>query len=150
MPNTTHDARIRSALADLDSQSKPNYTVTAKKWSLERTTLAKRHKGQTVSKQAAIAQHHQRLNARQEEVLIEHINRLTDRGMPPTSRIVRNLAEEMISLPVCKNWTAGFVRRHKDQLKSLYLCTIDNMRKKSEYAPLFKHFYDLVKYPISR
>ena len=105
MPNTTHDARIRSALADLDSQSKPNYTATAKKWSLERTTLAKRHKGQTVSKQAAIAQHHQRLNARQEEVLIEHINRLTDRGMPPTSRIVRNLAEEMISSQVCKNWT---------------------------------------------
>ena len=65
--------------------------------------------------------------------------------MPPTSRIVRNLAEEMVGSVVAKNWMAGFVRRHKDRLKSLYLRTIDNMRKKSEYAPVFKLFYHLVK-----
>ena len=103
MSDATHNARIDSALAELASQSKPNYTATAKKWSVERTTLAKRHKGQTVSKQAANAQFRQRLNATQEEVLIGYINKLTDRGMPPTSRIVRNLAEEMVGSVVAKN-----------------------------------------------
>ena len=146
MSDATHNARIDSELAELASQSKPNYTATAKKWSVERTTLAKRHKGQTISKQATNAQFQQRLNVMQEEDLIGYINKLTDRGMPPMSWIVRNLAEEMVGLVVAKNWMARFVWHHKDWLKSLYLRTIDNMRKKSEYAPVFKLFYHLVKY----
>ena len=36
------------------------------------------------------------LPAIQEEVLIKQINSLTDRAMPPTAKIVRNLAEEVI------------------------------------------------------
>ena len=66
--------------------------------------------------------------------------------MPPMSWIVRNLAEEMVGPVVAKNWMAGFVRRDKDWLKSLYLRTIDNMRKKRECAPVFKLFFHLVKY----
>ncbi|KAL5316020.1 hypothetical protein ACEPPN_016894 [Leptodophora sp. 'Broadleaf-Isolate-01'] len=43
------------------------------------------------------------LTDEQEEVLIKHINRMTERGMPPTSQIVKNLAEEIIGKPVGKN-----------------------------------------------
>ena len=64
--------------------------------------------------------------------------------MPPTSQIVKNMAEEIIKGAVHKNWTANFVRRHKDELKSLYLRNIDNQRAKSEFAPMFEHFYHLV------
>jgi hypothetical protein len=42
-----HSARIELAVADLESQSRVNYAATAKKWDVERTALAKRHKGQT-------------------------------------------------------------------------------------------------------
>jgi uncharacterized protein YjaZ len=69
---------------------------------------------------------------------------LTNRGLPPTSSIVRNLAEEMIELPVGKNWTGQFIQRHKDRLQSLYLRNIDNMRTKAEYAPMIQLFFDLV------
>ena len=86
----------------------------------------------------------QRLTNSQEEVLIGHINKLTDRGLPPTSQIVRNLAEEIAGSSVGKNWTSDFVQRHKDRLKSLYLCNIDNLQVKAEYAPLFQLFYNLV------
>ena len=44
------------------------------------------------------------LTDEQEEVLIGCINSLTDRGMPPTSQIVRNLAEEIRGSKVGKNW----------------------------------------------
>jgi len=88
----------------------------------------------------------QRLTIQQEEVLIGHINKLTDRGIPPTSRIVRNLAEEIVGSSVGKNWTGEFVKRHKKRLKSLYLRNIDNLRTKAEYAPMFKYFYDLVEW----
>ena len=106
--------------------------------------LARRHRGETAPISVANAETHQRLSIQQEEVLIRHINKLTDRGIPPTSRIVRNLTEEIINTSVGKNWTGQFVQRHKKQLKSLYLRNIDNLRTKAEYAPMFKHFYDLV------
>ena len=64
--------------------------------------------------------------------------------MPPTSGMVRNLAEEVIGRPVGKNWTGDFVKRYKSRLTGVYLRNIDSQRIKSEYAPLFKQFYDLV------
>src|SRR3954466_591543 len=99
-PGSTHNAPIDLALADLASQVKPNYSATAKKWQVERTTLAKRYKWQTVSRAIANSEGRQRLTIQQEEVLIGQINRLTDRGIPPTSQIVRNLAEEIAGSPV--------------------------------------------------
>ena len=58
--------------------------------------------------------------------------------------MVRNFAEEMIGRPVGKNWTAGFIRRHSDRLKSAYLRCIDNKRVKAGFPPLIEHFFSLV------
>ena len=132
------------AMADLANQDKPNYKATAKKYSVGRTTLRQRYLGQTLSIQAAASKYRQRLTSIQEETLIKHINSLTNRGLPPTSRIVRNLAEEIIGGPVGKNWTGDFVKRYKNRLTSIHLRNIDSQRIKSEYAPSFKQFYDLV------
>ena len=38
---------INAALADLDLQKTPNYTVIAKKFNINRTTLSRRYKGFT-------------------------------------------------------------------------------------------------------
>jgi hypothetical protein len=48
-----HDARIESAITDLESQGHPNITATAKKWKVTRETLLKRFRGETVSRQEA-------------------------------------------------------------------------------------------------
>src|SRR5205814_9729214 len=88
----------------------------------------------TVSRAIANSECRQRFTIQQEEVLIGQINRLTDRGIPPTSQIVRNLAEEIAGSSVGKNWTGTFIGRHKERLKSLYLRNIDNLRTKAEYA----------------
>jgi hypothetical protein len=58
--------------------------ATAKKWKLERTTLAKRFKGQTQSIETYRSELSRRLNNVQEEVLIVYIDKLTLRGLPPT------------------------------------------------------------------
>src|SRR4051812_47273987 len=120
------------ALADLASQDKPNYRATAKKHSVVYTTLRRRHLGLQQSRQAAASEHRKNLTDVQEEVLVKHINMLSDRGIPPTAQIVKNLAEELIGHEVGKNWTAKFVRRHNTKLKSLYLRTMDNQRVKAE------------------
>jgi AraC-like DNA-binding protein len=42
-----HDARIEAALADLESQERPNVSATARKHNVARRTLAHRFKGET-------------------------------------------------------------------------------------------------------
>ena len=136
--------QIELTIADLKQQMKPNVTATARKYAVNESTLRKRWTGKTVSQSEASSKYKQRLTSAQEEVLVERINLLTDRGLPPTSSIVRNLAEEILEDRVGKNWTGDFVRRHKHELKSLYLQNLDRQRVKAEYGPLFKQFYDLV------
>ena len=136
---------IDKAVDDLNRQLVPNIRATAREYQLVESTLRRRWKGQTLSIRDAISEYQQRLTNAQEEALIHQINRLTDRGLPPTPRIVRNLAEEIIGGSVSKNWTSNFVKRHKDEIKSLHLCSIDIKRNKAEYAPVIKQFYDLVR-----
>jgi hypothetical protein len=97
-----------------------------------------------MSQAEANSEYRQLLTNAQEEVLITHINCLTDRNIPPTSAIVKNMAEEIRGAEVNKNWTGGFILRHQECLKSTYLQNIDNKRASSEYEPMFKYFFELV------
>ena len=123
----------------------PNFSAIARQFPpVNRQTLERRFNGKQGSRASASSIHRQNLTNEQEDELIKLINSLTLRGLPPTSSIVRNLAEEMICRPVGKNWTGQFVQRHKDKLQSMYLRNIDNMRTQSEYALMIQHFFDLV------
>jgi Tc5 transposase DNA-binding domain len=143
--NMDHDARIRAAIADLESQDRINYKVTAIKWGLKRTTLARRHRGETGSKQEANSYARQKLTDTQEKTLIRHINKLSDRGFPPTPQIVKNLAEEIAGVALGPNWVSRFCKRHQKQLLSVYLRTIDHKRKLADNSYHFKYFYDQVR-----
>ena len=50
-----------------------------------------------------MAEYHQCLSTAQEDTLIAQINHLTNRGLPPTVAMVKNLAEEIIGRQVGKN-----------------------------------------------
>ena len=142
MPN---NHLIPDAIADLESQEAPNLTATAEKYGVDRSTLGRRWKGKTTSMEECVSTYRQCLTSSQEKCLVQLINKLTDPGMPPTSRTVKNLAEEIRGCVVGKNWTASFVSRHKHELKSLYLNSIDNLRVKGEYPAAYELFFDLVR-----
>ena len=78
MDNPTYDMRIDLAIADLSEQVKPNYSATAKRFDVERTTLRRRFQGEQASRAVANSEHRQCLSNLQEKTLIEHINMLTD------------------------------------------------------------------------
>ena len=99
------DDRINSAISALDSQKGLSIRAAAIKCGVNRTTLGRRYNGESQSRAAATSAHHQNLTDVEEDTLIGYINSLTDRHIPPTPQIVRNLAEELISRPVGKNWT---------------------------------------------
>jgi hypothetical protein len=140
----SYDRRMELAIDALESSEALNYTAIAKQYNLGRTALARRHQGKTTSRAEATSIYRALLTTAQEEQLIDQINKLTVRFMPPTSKMVKNMAEEIIGREVNKNWTAHFCKRHAARLKSLYLRNIDNQRAKSEYAPMVNHFFELV------
>jgi hypothetical protein len=55
MDNLSHNDRIELAIAKLESQAQANFAATARKYNLKRTTLSKRFKGETGSKENAVS-----------------------------------------------------------------------------------------------
>ena len=142
--DSTKNARIDAAMAQLDSQKTLNYAAAARAFGIHPTTLWRRYSGKTVSREKANSTFRQRLNNVQEDTLLGYIDSLTDRHIPPTSQIVRNLAEEILKGPVGKNWTGRFLKRHAERIDSHYLRPLDRARASAESIPLFERFYTLV------
>src|SRR5207248_7946356 len=133
MDSMSHDDRMEAAIADLKSQKQSgkrvNYAAAARKWKLKQpTTLRRRYLGLSTSRAESISKSH-KLTSIQEEALIGHINKLTDRGFPPTPQILKNIAEELSKTKLGHNWVARFCKKHRSRLTSVYLRTIDHKRK---------------------
>ena len=135
---------VDSAVAAIQRGEFTDYANAARKYGCSRTAVSRRVRSLTKTKREANSFWHQCLTIEQEEVLIDQINYLTDRAIPPTSHIVRNLAEEIRGGPVGKNWVGQFVKCHCIRLKSLYLRNINNLRTGAEYAPMFQFFFNPV------
>ncbi|KAF2174653.1 hypothetical protein K469DRAFT_773422 [Zopfia rhizophila CBS 207.26] len=88
---------LEAALASLESLKPgetPNYTRTAKEFGCNRSTLSKRHRG--VQGPRTVQYENQRvLDEQQSRTLIDYINKLTERGLPPSNEMLRNFAKEI-------------------------------------------------------
>ncbi len=134
---------IETALADLALQDSSNYTATAKKFNINRSTLSRRHRGKTVfvkeSKQTTSI-----LSNQQEKELIRYINKLIERGIPSFNAMIRVFAYNISGKQPGKNWSYEFVRRHSDILQSKFLQGADLERKKADNAYQYQLYFDLV------
>ena len=126
-PRCTKSARIDAAVEAIRRGEFIRYSNAAAKYGCDRSALGRHICGLTKSKKEANSFYHQCLTNEQ-EVLIAQINDLSDWSMPPTSQIVKNLAEKIRGGRVGKNWVDQFVKRHSIRLKSVYLRNIDNLR----------------------
>jgi len=68
--------------------------------------------------------------------------------LPPTARIVANIAAEMAGREPSKNWSSRFVDRNRDQLDSRYLTTLDLSRHKADSRESFKQYFNIVGHKI--
>ena len=91
-----HNERIAAAIADLKSQDRLNIAATARNYDLKRETLSKRFRGETGTIKDANSYSRKRLTNTQEEVLIKYVNKLNDRGFPPTPQILKNIVESVV------------------------------------------------------
>jgi hypothetical protein len=76
---------LEAALASLELSDSVNYPQTAKEYGVDPKTSRRRHKGKQVSRHQAAFKSKSLLIETQEQVLISHIKRLSERRIPPTS-----------------------------------------------------------------
>jgi hypothetical protein len=106
------EIQLDLALADLRRQIKPNFKGTANLYNVDRTTLHRRF----LALLDSCSETSRHLTNAMEKVLIDFINRLTERALPPTSQIVKNVAKELCNMSVGKNWVGQFTRQHHNLL----------------------------------
>jgi len=83
-------------------QGVPQTNEAARKFQVERSTLGKKFHCQSgIGVQSA--QDKQFLSTSQEKTLIKHINRLCERGFPPTPCMVANIAGQIAKKQPAKN-----------------------------------------------
>jgi len=94
--------KISAALESLRLRETTSYTEAAKKFSVDRSILSRRHRGL----QGTRAEYEERcrnLNTTQEDKLIRYIDGLCKQGLPPTRQIIRNFASEIAKKSIRKN-----------------------------------------------
>ena len=100
MARADKSTRVSAAVDAIKRGEYTSYSAAAKAFKCDRTAVSRRIRLLTHSHQDADSLFRQCLTNDQEQVLIDRINYLSHRQMPPTSRIVRNLAEEIRGAPV--------------------------------------------------
>ena len=71
---------------------------------VKRTTLSRRHRGVQTSCENVTATHHNLLSKPQQNELINYINKLSNKGLPPIIPVVRILAIDICKIKPSKNW----------------------------------------------
>ena len=84
------------------------------------------------------------LTKQQQKNLVSYINKLTERGIPPTHAMIRNFAHDIYGKWPGKNWVYRFVQAHEKDLKSRYLSGADLSRKKADSAYQYYLYFKLV------
>ena len=143
-PTMVNNEAISIAIDDLESQETPNITATAKKYQIDPSTLWRRYNGRTVSYAEARSRSTMLLTNAQESVLVEHINKLCTRGMHPIPQIVESLVIEIVGHSIGERWVERFCNRYKNELKSVYLRSIDQSRHVADNSKHFQHYFNTV------
>ena len=134
---------MEAALSDLRSSRSVNISDAARRHGVTRSALSKRFHAKT-SSLAQGAESRRMLNDKQEEELINYIHHLCERCLPPTPKIVANVAQELCGRKLSRNWSSRFVARHKHRLDARYLNTIDLARHKADSRSNYEAYFAII------
>lgn len=134
---------MEAAITELNSLESPCIAKVARKHGVTRATLSRRWKGITTTRGQA-AEDKQFLNNQQEQQLLLHIRQLCDHCLPPTPAIVAGIATQLGGRAPGHNWCSRFVKRHKDELDSWYLNSLDLERHQADSVASFEQYFSTV------
>ncbi|KAF2843923.1 hypothetical protein T440DRAFT_503166, partial [Plenodomus tracheiphilus IPT5] len=137
---------IQAAIEAIESREPGEnftYTEVAKKFNVVRSTLTRRHQGQT-SPENVKHSNQQKLNPQQELELVRYIENLTRRGLPPTREMIRNFSSEVAHQELSESTTGMDRTRHLADSKSKYELYFELLHQKmAEYSLEPQHTYNM-------
>ncbi|PVH90637.1 hypothetical protein DM02DRAFT_547429 [Periconia macrospinosa] len=139
-------APIDDALAFLNTfepGEHPSYSEIARKYGVERRTLARRHQGKNKSREAATEDQY-RLSPQQEKSLVKYIQLLTERRLPPTRSTIKNYASCVSESDVSETWVTRFLNRHREELKSIWTSAMDRCRHRADSVYKYELYFELL------
>jgi hypothetical protein len=146
--SSTTITAMEAALDALQLQEAPNYAQTARQHGVNEITLARHFKGEQQSRKEADYQYKTALTKQQEKTLIAYINKLTQRGLPPTPHMVKSWAENLCKRELGKNWHSDWIKRHSAELASDFLKGEDLNRKRADNLERYQFYFSQVIFYI--
>jgi hypothetical protein len=142
---------LEEALKECDtfvSQDDIPWSKIAEKHGVVRSTLTRQWQRQTRSREEkAVAQ--QKLTLQQEAELVQYIEELTARRIPPTREMIRNFASAVAQEPVSESWVTRFINRHAIHLISQYSTGMDADRHNADSFVKYKLYFDSLQAKIA-
>jgi len=122
----------------------PCIAAIARKYNVNRTTLGRRWNGVTTTR-AQAAEDKRFLNDQQEQQLLQHIRYLCDQCLPPTPAIVAEIAARLGGRAPGGKWCSRFVNRHKNELDSRYLNSLNLERHQADSMASFEQYFSIIR-----
>ena len=95
---------IKLTLKELTFLNKLNISIIIKLYNVDRSTLSRRHRRLTNPK-SNYHENEQLLSNQQELDLVKYISKRTEMGLPPTTAMVRNFAEQIVGKRPGNGWS---------------------------------------------
>jgi hypothetical protein len=105
---------LEAALLEVANSKTPIYAAIARKHGVHPSTLSRRARGVTVSRDVSIQIASRLLTDAQEDVILQDMERLSKKGIYLAPRIIHNTVAAIVQHPIGKNWVSNFLDRRKD------------------------------------
>jgi hypothetical protein len=119
------------------------YQAYADKYNVSRTTLSRRHRGVSQSREDYKATQRV-LTTPQEQQLVRYIKTLTERRIPPTRALIRQYASLLAPWELGDAWVTRFLHRHQFHLISRWSAGLDQPRHAADNLGKFNLYFDLL------
>ena len=134
---------IQEAIAEVESREPGDefsYQQIAKKYGVNRVTLARRHKGET----EAYGIRKRSLHPQHETELVRYIDTLNERRTPPTRAIIQRYASSLAGFEVTEQWVTRFIKRHPNYLISRYTKGMTRLRHSADSGSKYSLYFKLL------
>jgi transposase-like protein len=135
---------IQAAIEAYEAQGlEGQYSVqeVANQHGVWRSTMQRRMDGQSVPRSDYVSNSH-KLSPQQEVELVEYIESLTARRLPPTRAMVQIFASEIAHNQVSERWVSRFLIRKQDHLTYRWTDAMDRERHQADSGQRYNHFFE--------
>jgi AraC-like DNA-binding protein len=137
-----------AAIEALEPGEKLVYQKIADQFGVDRSTLARRHRRVQLPKETKYF-NQQKLTPQQEEELVQYIEELTARHIPPTREMIANFASAVAREPVSESWVTRFINKYSIHLISKYSTGMDANRHNADSYAKYELYFNLLQRKIA-